>query len=198
MRNGDVLTDPAHGDSHEDLIRDHGLRDSGLLGAGGRDWVRIEYCEDAGVRSLRLDEWATPEWWAGAREGVEERLAGIVERMSVRGEVERIDSGCWILEEGALVGEICGNARVVWIRGDAKVGSVSGNATVGNVYGSARVGDVSGSARVGNVYGSARVGDVSGSARVGYVYGGATIGSILGSAMVESVYGSAKILRDLR
>ena len=197
-RNGDILCDPEHTDSHEDLVVVYGLRDQGALGAGGRDWVRVEFIppdgsssiDDPQKWSLRVDEDFMPEWFNV--EDVTAKMQERASRMIVCDDRRLILGGCWIVCGSASVQKVS-NARIYSVRDSARVDSVCDSARVDSVRDSARVGSVYGSARVGSVYGSARVGSVYGSASVGSVRDSASVGSVYGSASVGSVYGSASV-----
>ena len=123
MANGDIIADD-HTDSHEHLVAAHGLRDDGVLGAGGRAWARVEFLppEDADKIAdlsawvLRVDETEAPPWWEEQSGRVRAALAARVERMIVCDERACLLGGCWIVLPGARVGAVIGG-RIAHAKG---------------------------------------------------------------------------------
>jgi hypothetical protein len=108
MRNGDLLCDPEHTDSHEHIVAMHSLRDEGHLGAGGRDWARIEFTPpsdrsticDLSAWTLSVDENATPDWLD--LDAVRAACVARVERMIVREDRAILVGGPWIITAGRM------------------------------------------------------------------------------------------------
>ena len=205
VRDGDLLLDPEHTDSHEDLIEIHRLRDDGR----GR-FVRVEFVPDKEAPgdlsrwALNIDEPSTPDWIDLA--ALRERLVEIVRPHLVTDERGLLIGGWWILLGGAKIRK-ADNARIAAMTGDSFLESASGStridgvrdsATVSSVWGSAAVSDVRDSATVRGVRGSATVRGVRDSATVSSVRGSATVSDVWDSATVSGVWGSARVVDDHR
>jgi hypothetical protein len=125
-KQGDLLCDPSLIDSHEDLIALHGLRDEGHLGAGGRDWIRVEFTPpddgskiaDVSLWNLNIDEETMPCWVD--RDVIRERCAARVQRMIVNEDKPILVGGPFIIVRGKIdkvVGRIIAvlpNANLMW------------------------------------------------------------------------------------
>jgi len=107
-KQGDLLCDPSLIDSHEDLIALHGLRDEGHLGAGGRDWIRVEFTPpddgskiaDVSLWNLNIDEETMPCWVD--RDVIRERCAARVQRMIVNEDKPILVGGPFIIVRGKI------------------------------------------------------------------------------------------------
>ena len=152
MRNGDILCDPEHTDSHEELIHANNLSTTTV---GERGYCRVEYAPADGDPAntdnyvLRVDEETVPRWWAKVRDDVEESLRARVGRMVIEGEVKCLLGGCWIVRGKAVIGKVR-SSRIVAVRDSAQITNVGGSASISNVGGSASISNVSGSAQITN------------------------------------------------
>lgn len=142
LRSGEILCDPEHTDSHEDLVAAHNLRDNGHGG-----FVRIEFIPvneqftDVSSYKLVLDEPDRPEWFDDAlEERILESLRDRVRRMIVDDERTMLLGGCWILGPNAIVKMVL-SARIYCMLGSAKIGNVGGSAKIGNVRDNAQIGE---------------------------------------------------------
>ena len=127
-RNGDVVCDPEHTDSHEDLVANEGLPDKGK-----GEFVRVEFTpggviDDPKTWNLQLDEAMTPIWWTDEMvEKVREYLERLVSNHIVRENRKVLIGGWWIIAKGASIGKNCG-ARIY-----VNYGTVTTNAYGGTV-----------------------------------------------------------------
>jgi len=202
LQSHEIVRDPEHTDSHEDLIESRGLVDNGR-GA----FVRVElvpkgllYEVDKYV--LRLDQNNAPDWWtANLRDHVESVLRDDVRRMIVANERECLLGGCWILVDGVTV-KRAKNARIIAMYGSSRIGTMLGSShvgtmhyssSVGAMYGSSSVGTMLGSSSVGAMYGSSSVGAMYGSSHVGTMHYSSSVGAMYGSSSVGAMYGSSSV-----
>jgi hypothetical protein len=177
MKSGEILCDPEHTDSHEDLLVANNIRDGHAQ--RGR-FARIEFTPpphdqditDLSLWKAKIDESEVPEWFD--RVSVREKMEAIVRRMIVDDERPLLLGGCWIVVGDAKIRKVLG-ARLVMVWGNATVSHVRGNATVSDVWGNATVSDVRGNATVSDVGGNATVSDVGDNATVSHVRDNAKI-----------------------
>ena len=167
MGNGDILCDPEHTDSHEDLLLANGIRD-GYAQAGG--FARIEFVPGDDHDIASLPDWTlvmyvdnVPNWFDHA--AVRAKMEAIVRRMLVDTARTIILGGCWILLDGAKVDRMIGG-RVVAMRGSASIRSVRGSASISDVRGGASISDVGGGASISDVGGNASIRGVWGNASI--------------------------------
>ena len=93
----------------------------------------------------------------------------------------------------ATVKYICGNATVESIRGEATVEHICDNATVESIRDEATVKYICGNATVESIRGEATVKYICGSATVKNICDSATVKNICGSATVKNIYGNATV-----
>jgi hypothetical protein len=185
LPNGEILCDPEHTDSHEDLIAASGLADNGR-GA----LVRVELvpgangAADADGYNFCCNSPAPPYWWTEYECGrVEENLRERVRRMIVRDDRQMLLGGCCIICSEARVGciksarvvSICGNAKVRSIRGTSRVDSICENSQIDGIYSDSSVEFIEGLARVERIVGAIRVFQIRGNAKVGSISSGVRI-----------------------
>jgi hypothetical protein len=122
LENGDVLCDPEHSDSHDELAIHFGIKDG--IAQQGRA-ARVEFTPPEDLKTigdptawrLRLDEVIAPDWWTDAAQvSAAERLREIVRRMIVTDERRLLLGGCWIAIDKAII-EAAKNCRLVGIYG---------------------------------------------------------------------------------
>ena len=172
MKNGDVLCDPEHTDSHEDLLAKHNIRD-GLAQQG--KFARVEFIppkdhaniEDTSKWTFKVDEQVKPDWLDEER--ARSSLAARVKRMFVQDKRSILLGGCWILGDGADVAKVR-NARIYGMYGSSKVG---------NMQDSSKVGVMCDSSKVGEMYGSSKVGEMCDSSKVEWMYGSSKVSTWL-------------------
>ena len=163
MKNGDILCDPEHTDSHEDLLSKHNVRD----GLTQQDkFVRIEFTPPKGSSqdnsnifdtskwTLKIDQSNTPDWFS--KDKIRADMVARVQRMFVREERKILLGGCWILGDGADV-KIVKNARIDRMSGSSRVDRMSGSSRVSTMYNSSRVDRMYDSSRVGGMYESSKI-----------------------------------------
>jgi hypothetical protein len=205
MRNGDVLCDPEHTDSHEDLILAHGLRDSGALGSGGRDWSRVEFVPPKDGDIADLDRWtltldedhAKPSWWDESEPALRTRLCEMVRAHIVDDKRPILLGGWWIVIRTAQIGKVVG-AAIKAVRDSASLKDVRGSASISDVGDSASISDVRDSASIKGVRGSASIKGVRDSASIKGVWDSASIKGVRGSASISDVRDSVTISNDHR
>ena len=160
LQNGDILCDPEHTDSHEDLIAAHGL--DNIDDAHVLRFARVEFrpglpIDDPSNYTLWIDEAISPVWLDDSmRSRVEEDLRIRVSRMIVRDKRRTLLGGCWVLGNGASVrwvvgGRIvamCGNASIRGVRGHASISDVRDHASISDVWGSVSIRGVRGNASI--------------------------------------------------
>jgi len=140
LRNGDIVADPEHTDSHEILIQSLGLQDTGNTIAG-RSFVRVEFTppedisaiQDLSLWRLQIDEESAPDWVDS--ESIRAKLEDRVRGMFVSTNRPILLGGCWILT-GSTVVDIAVSARIVSMTGSSRVGEMWGSSQVGTMTGS--------------------------------------------------------------
>ena len=132
MRNGDVICDPEHTDSHADLILANNLSTTTV---GERGYCRVEYAPADGDPAntdnyvLCVDEETVPAWWAKRQGAVEENLKARIARMVIEGEVKCLLGGCWIVRGKSVIGKVR-SSRIVAVRGSAQITNVRDSAQI--------------------------------------------------------------------
>ena len=196
LKNGDIICDPEHTDSHSDLVAAFNLRDDNQH---IDRFVKVEFTPPINAENLpnysdfanydfRVDERGEPYWFGEVRERAIEKLRDRVARMIVTESRPMLLGGCWIIGGHAQIARL-NSGRVVSLSDRAKIGDVYGTAQIGNVYGAAKIGDV---------YDRAKISDVYGTAQIGNVYGAAQIDHVFDRAKISDVYGAAQIVTDHR
>jgi hypothetical protein len=171
LRNGDIVCDPEHTDSHEDLIAMAGLRDDRVAQAM-EAFCRVEllppddHAAIADVSAWRfvVDEEAAPSWLD--RAGIAKKLRRMVAKMLVGDTRRLLLGGCWILHGEARVSAVK-NGRIALMHDSSQVGTMHDSSRVGTMHDSSRVEAMYGSSQVGAMYDSSRVGTMHDSSRVG-------------------------------
>jgi len=171
LRDGTLICDPEHTDSHEDLLEIHALND-GITALYQERFARIEFTppadsakiEDLSTWALKIDEEAKPSWFdeTTIRSKCEERIL----RIFVRNEVKILVGGCWILVGNARAIKVI-HSTIKSLHGSSQIGELHGSSQVGSLHGSSQVGKLYDSSQVGELYGSSQVGTLCGSSRVG-------------------------------
>ena len=195
IKSGIVLKDkvfmPMDYDSHEEMIKELGLKDN----TKNPDFVRVEITpKDGNIFNHDLENWELqvdqdfkPDWFSKKFAEVEmkkELKNWWKERFIISGKIDKIDKGRWFLGGSTQVKNICGSTQVK---------NICGSAQVKNICGSAQVENICDSAQVKYIYGSAQVKNICGSAQVKYIYDSAQVKNIYGSAQVENIYDSAQV-----
>ena len=150
-------------DSHEEIIKEHGLHADGVRGA---NIVRVEIVPVGGDFRLPLDEWKykldqdeKPKWYDAAE--CEARVRETLPRWLA----------AKIILPDQTIEEFEGNAVACY----GTIREMRGSAQVGVMWGSAHVGVMRESAQVREMWESAQVGEMRGSAQVGVMRDSATI-----------------------
>jgi len=146
LRDGSVICDPEHTDSHEDLIAAHKIRDD-QMSALREHFCRIEFVPpdegditDLSSWSLTVDEHADPEWWLERKAQVREHLESLVRAHTITDARDILLGGWWIICGKACVARVV-TAAVKCVRDSATVCGVRGSATVRDVGGDAKIVD---------------------------------------------------------
>ena len=203
LRNGDLVCDPEHTDSHEDLVDSIGYADK-----GNDAFVRVEFLPpdgnyaDANAYGLRVDEDVKPDWFNDALEQrIIESLRDRVRRMIVADERRMLLGGCWILAAGANVRRavkarifiMLGSSQVGKMLGSSQVGKMLDSSQVGKMLDSSQVGEMRGSSQVGKMRDSSQVGEMRDSSQVGTMFGSSQVGTMCGSSQVGTMCGSSQV-----
>ena len=162
MRDGTMICDPEHTDSHEDLIDANNLHDGGTALYQER-FARIEFTppedhakiEDLTAWKFRVDEDAKPSWLD--EKDARERCEARVSRMFFRGEAKILLGGCWILVGNSKVVKICGS-KIKIMYGTSSVGTMCGTSSVGTMWGTSSVGEMRETSSVGTMRETSSVG----------------------------------------
>ena len=197
----DILHD-LDDDSHEALIKAHGLKDN----TPSPLFVRVEMTPKDGnsfnhVREnwhLRVDQDYRPDWFSEkeAEEACWPKLeATFKARFLLSGNVKELTKGRWFIGGSATIESVEDSATIESVGDSATIEYLRGSATIESVGGSANINSVGGSATINSVLGSANINSVGGSATIEYVGDSATIKYVRGSATITSVWGSATIKR---
>ena len=181
-------------DSHSKMLEELGITDDYINAS--KVFVRAELVPENGDAFSDIDNWKfsvdqdiTPKWFD--EKDCAERMRKAVKEWAKThifvGQNElKISHGENIFIKDCKNVNICGNATVKYICGDATVESICDNAMVKNIYGKATVENIYGNATVKNIYGKATVENICGNATVKNIYGKATVENIYGNATVIS------------
>ena len=173
LKNGDIICDPEHTDSHSDLVAAFNLRDDDQY---VDRFVKVEFTPPINAENLpnysdfanydfRVDERGEPYWFGEVRERAIEKLRDRVARMIVTESRPMLLGGCWIIGGHAQIARL-NSGRVVSLSDRAKIGNVSDRAKIGDVYGAAQIGNVYGAAQIDHVFDRAKISDVYGAAQI--------------------------------
>ena len=196
MKNGDILCDPEHTDSHEDLLDKFNIRDNQVHQDG---FVRVEFLPpEQGTKdvfdvknwTLKVDQDSTPEWFNF--ESTTSKLAARVERMFVLEDRPILLGGCWLLGKAAYVKKVQ-NARIYRMHDSSKVGWMYGSSQVGVMYGSSKVGVMYDSSKVGWMLDSSKVDKMLGSSKVDRMCDSSKVGWMYDSSKVGEMHDSSKV-----
>ena len=188
LRNGDIVMDPEHTDSHEVLIASLGLQDTGETIAG-RSFVRVEFTpgddiaaiSDLSTWRLRIDEESSPDWVD--LDLIRSKLEDRIRRMFVTDHRLLLLGGCWILTGSAVVDKIV-SARIVLMSDSSRIGKMSGSSRIGKMSGSSRIGEMLDSSRIVEMWDSSRIVEMWDSSQVGKMWGSSRIGKMSGSSRI--------------
>ena len=188
LKNGDIICDPEHTDSHEDLIRVAGLRDD-RVSMAAEAFCRVEFTPpddfsgiaDLSKWTLRVDECSAPSWYDS--ELVREKMERRVQAMIIDGERDILLGGCHILVCGANV-RCVKNARIAVMLDSSRVDVMLDSSRVGEMLDSSRVDVMLDSSRVGVMRESSRVDVMRGSSRVGEMRDSSRVGVMRESSRV--------------
>ena len=202
LRNGDLVCDPEHSDSHEDLVASLGLRDD-QVSNHLESFCRVEFTpprdhslvSDLSKWNLKLDEENKPSWFS--EEKVRQQLENLVSRHVVSDKRKLLLGDWWILVGEANV-KVVKNSRIVAMYDSSQVGSMHDSSRVGKMYNSSQVGDMYDSSQVIVMSDSSQVGKMYDSSRVGEMYGPSQVGRMYDSSQVGEMYDSSRIINDQR
>lgn len=211
MRNGDVLCDPEHTDSHEDLLVMHNIWDTRTQ---QNKFVRVEFLPpedssttlDLSTWKLQVDQASQPEWFD--EDKVKETLLARVQRMIVVDKRPLLLGGCWILADGAQITDAI-SARIFLMLGSARLKNAMQGTWVDNMVASAEIQVLHETGVVKKMHGNsmvtrslssieslhegAHVLDMGYHATVNAMYGKAVIGTMRGCSSVADMYTSATV-----
>ena len=159
----DILHD-LDDDSHEALIKAHGLKDN----TPSPLFVRVEMTPKDGnsfnhVREnwhLRVDQDYRPDWFSEkeAEEACWPKLeATFKARFLLSGNVKELTKGKWFIGGSATIESVLGSATIEYVGGSATIESVLGSATIESVEDSATINSVGDSATINSVGDSATI-----------------------------------------
>ena len=195
LENGDIICDPEHTDSHEDLMVAANIRDGHTqLGR----FARVEFLppeDETQIANpdawrLVLDEQNAPEWWDV--DVVRGKLERLVARQIVNDKRPLLLGGWWILVSGADVGA-AKHVRIVAMRGSSQVGAMWGSSRVDEMYDSSQVNAMQDSSRVDAMYGSSRVRTMWGSSQVGKMCDSSQVGEMYGLSRIVAMWTSSQV-----
>jgi hypothetical protein len=218
LPSGEILCDPEHTDSHEDLLEHFNIRDT--VTTQGR-FCRVEFTPpedhskilDFSTWFLKVDEESTPEWFD--HEAVRAKLTDKIKGMIIQDHRKFVLGGCWILVDGAEIGrlkngkvalmigmstveEMCGTSKVGVMRGTSKVEAMYESSKVGTMYDSSKVGVMLGTSKVGTMYDSSKVEAMHESSKVEAMYESSKVEAMLGTSKVGTMHDSSTIISDNR
>jgi len=207
-------------DSHDEILSEFGLKDTGL--AGKIEILRVEispendnYLATRNDWKYRVDQDLLPDW--AEKEKDEERTRSALESwwkacvVGVGQEIDKLEGTdfrkiCFgsvgEMRESSQVGEMRGSSQVgaMWessqvgvMRGSSQVGVMRESAQVGEMWESSQVGVMWGSANVGVMRGSSQVGEMRGSSQVGVMWESSQVRAMRESAQVRVMLGSAQV-----
>ena len=153
LPSSEIVCDPEHTDSHEDLIDSRGLSDSGR-----GEFVRVAFVppnhesfSDPATYTLRVDNDVRPEWFTEALERhVTVMLRDRISRMIVLNERKILLGGCWIAGKTARIAKLQGGKIVILAGG--MVNEVWAGGRVNEVWDGGRVNKVLAGGRVVHDY----------------------------------------------
>jgi len=167
-----------HLDSHEEIIKQTGLKDDKpkeLL-----TFCRVEitpkdndiFNHDIDNWVLKVDEERTPDWWSDKQEKM--CLSRVKEILSdksiflIGGEYEEINEDIRFLKDVKIKIlrsklEMCNSSQVSEMCNSSQVGKMLGSSQVGKMLGSSQVGEMWDSSQVGKMWDSSQVGEMLGS-----------------------------------
>ena len=205
MQNGEIVCDPEHTDSHEDLMRARGIRDTACQ---VDRFCRIEFIPGSVITDpweLNVDEPSTPDWFDARK--VMRKMQDRVDRMIIKDDSRPfLLGGCWILCNSAYVSAVksariyrMGDSSRVNRMGDSsRVDHMHDSSRVNRMYGAARVDRMHDSSRVDYMHGSSRVNYMGDSSRVDHMHDSSRVDRMHDSSRVDHMHGSSKIENDCR
>jgi len=181
-------------DSHNDLFDIYNLREQQctpvefLLGTDPTDVSTYTFRFDA-----ERPAWADDEWV----ERIKAEWTRRIEKMIVRDKRKILAGGCWILGDGAVVGQTI-SVRLVVMQGTSQVGGMWGTSQVGVMQGTSQAGVMWGTSRVGEMRDSSQVGVMWGTSRVGEMRDSSQVGVMQGTSQVGVMWGTSRVgeMRD--
>ena len=143
LKNGTMIIDPEHTDSHEDLIEFRGLKDTDQF---IRKFARFEFTPkshktiaDVDSYTLKIDEYDIPDWCdEEMKDSLITKLKIRIERMIVTVDTSILLGGCWILSGDVRVNS-AKNARIVSMHGSSSVNYMYGSSSVNSMHDSSSV-----------------------------------------------------------
>ena len=123
-RNGQIICDPEHTDSHEDLLAASGLFD-GNTSLYREELCRVEFTPpeadlgDLNKWTLTIDEQVIPSW--ADKIEIRAKMEKLVERIIIRDTRKILLGSCWILLGDADV-KTSKNSRIYAMNDSSKVG----------------------------------------------------------------------------
>ena len=197
LKNGDIITDPEHTDSHEDLIEARGLNDNNTH---IQQFARFEFVPksvkdtgDVGTYKFSIDEDVCPAWFDEDMEAnVVERLKDRISHMIITDSRKLLLGGCWIFAGEAKIRSVK-NARIASMHDSSRIEYMHGSSRIDRMYGSSRIDRMYGSSRIEYMHGSSRIDDMYGSSRIDRMYGSSRIDRMYGSSRIEYMHGSSRI-----
>jgi len=200
LKNLDVIWDPGYPDRHEELLKKCNLTDD-EKGFYLEKFCRVEFTptdfnknlNDINNWRLDVDESSIPSWFN--EEIVTNKLWTIISDMFVQDKRETLQNGCFILLDGAEIGEVkncriqymLGNSKITFLRGNSivkvmrrnsSIGTIEWNSTVWTMYGSSCIGIMEENSEIRIMWDNSKIETMVGSSKIGIMRDSSSLGSV--------------------
>ena len=197
LKNGDMIADPEHTDSHDVLARAHGLSQTSLQ-ALRHEFIRcelvpVESYVDVESYAFTVDESEVPSWAdTDFQAKAAAKMRAAVRRMLVSDTKDVLLGGCWILHGDAQVSEAV-RVRIVVMLGSSSVEQMLGSSSVNQMRDSSSVKEMWDSSSVKEMRDSSSVKRMWDSSSVKQMRDSSSVEQMLGSSSVEQMLGSSSV-----
>ena len=188
MKSGDILCDPEHTDSHEDLILANNLND-GKTSFFHQSFCRVEFLPPPNFKNIaNLDKWKLklnenerPQWYK--EDEIRRRMQNIVKRMFISGRRQMLLGGYHILLPRAKVDNVK-NSRIYMMYEDSYINGVFGSSRIDTMYGNSIV---------AAIYEDSQIKIMAGHSLVDMMFGHSLIITMLGESKVNTMSADSQI-----
>ena len=218
LESGDVLCDPEHTDSHEDLIESYGLKDN-LINNFHTTFSRIEFLppkehiENLSKWELKVDGKNKPDWLNMGT--LREKLEALVSAHIISDERKILLGGWWILTGNAKINivknanikimsdsssivEMYGASQVEKMLGASYIRSMHDSSCIGAMFDFSHVEAMHRSAHISNMANSSKVSAMCGLSQIETMFGSSCVEAAYDLGHVESMCGFNRIINDKR